>query len=158
MSLPRQIITFDVESSGLGEGAYPISIGASGPLGRLWHWMIKPSENWVYWDEMSEDIHGISREDLANGGWLPFLLARELNRTFFGHTLIADALHDIDMMNELYYEAGADSTFKYVTIHEVLGAKEARKILDFLEREEWSHRADEDAITLRNALILNALV
>lgn len=156
MVLPRQLITFDTESSGLGSGAYPVSIGVSGPLGRLWHWMIKPSENWTYWDEISEEIHGFSRDDLEKGGWSPFLLARELNRTFHGHHLIADALHDIDMMNELFNEVGIDMSFKCLTIHEVIGAKQARKVLDFLESEEWPHRADEDAIILRNALVLKA--
>lgn len=154
MALPRQLFTYDIESSGLGEGAYPISIGVSGPSGRLWHWMIKPAENWTFWDEISEEIHGISQEELHRSGWSPFLLVRELNRTFQGHLLIADSLHDIDMMHELFNEVGQDMAFRCATIHEILGEQQAHHLLEFLEEEEWPHRADEDARILRNALVL----
>lgn len=156
--LPLEALyTLDMESSGhaMSDDSYPISIGVSGPCGRLWHWLIKPAEEWDSWDEIAEEIHGIGREDLEEGGWDSFLLCRELNRTFSGKVLVVDSFADLLWSKKLFDATGVSMSFDIAHLSSVLEPAEAQRVMGVIENTEWPHKADEDARLLRNAITLH---
>lgn len=154
MAIRKSIYTFDVESSSLGMGAYPLTIGVCGPMGKTVNYLIKPEFEWRDWDEISESIHKIRHADAVNKGHPGFLVARELNRRFKDKTLIADSLHDIRMIARLYETVGMNPTFRYKLIREVFGPRVEQEIMLILDDMVWPHESDKDARNLRNIIVL----
>lgn len=69
----------DVEASGLGPLSYPIEIGVAMVPGQRYSVLVVPAEDWVWWDDQAERIHGISRQTLVEHGKNVAFVAAELN-------------------------------------------------------------------------------
>lgn len=62
------IYFLDFEASSLGQGSFPIEIGWMGEDGIGESHLIRPEPGWTEWSWESEQVHGISRDMLAEHG------------------------------------------------------------------------------------------
>jgi len=85
------MIAIDFEASSLVDG-YPVSVGIAASDGRMLYRLIKPHPEWeaMRWSPVSEQIHGLSQDQLAAIGIEPSRLMEELNEVFAGETLVSD--------------------------------------------------------------------
>ena len=88
------LIYLDVEASGLIEG-FPIEVGwCSHDLRRGWTGLIRPTDNWLehcVWSSESEDIHGLSKQALAQYGQDVGSVAERLNADLAGLDVLTDS-------------------------------------------------------------------
>jgi hypothetical protein len=103
------IYFLDFEASGLGDGSYPIEVAWVAEDGDTESHLIKPQPHWTDWDEVAEDIHGITREHLAADGVPAADVARMLAEALRGHTVYSDApTQDQWWLGRLLATAGLD--------------------------------------------------
>lgn len=151
--MSSDLFTLDAEASGLSNDSYPISIGISGPDNQSWYWLICPLEDWDYWDEFAQDRHSIGREHLIEKGRDPFLVAREINSVMAGKRLLVDSTWDIFWINRLFSDVGIMKSFSIKHLEDVFSKSCSTRIMDDLELVDWEHRADKDALVLRESII-----
>lgn len=138
-------LCLDVESSGLSDEAYPVSIGVAGPDKQQWSWMICPLEDWDYWDEFAEDVHGISRETLIEEGRDAFLVCKEMNAIFAGKQLAVDSPWDVEWVNRLFYDTGVKPSFKIVRLTQLYPSNVIQVMDECITNAPWPHDAAGDA-------------
>jgi hypothetical protein len=81
----------DFEASSLGEHGYPIEVAWVSENGDCESYLILPEVHWTDWDDVSAQVHGISRADLAADGVSAADVARRLAEALKGCTLYSDA-------------------------------------------------------------------
>jgi len=151
MDLPAII---DLEASGFGRGSYPIEVGVRMQDGSVHAILIKPAQGWDHWDESAENIHGISREHLAEHGKNVREVAIFLNELCRGLTVYSDAWSfDSSWLGRLYDEAEIVQRFKVDTLMRLLNEDELARWSDTkdavaLELELDLHRAANDVQVL----------
>ena len=64
----RTILFVDFEASSVERGSFPIEIGWCGVNGEGEAHLIRPVPDWTAWSDVSEKIHGITREQLHAEG------------------------------------------------------------------------------------------
>lgn len=130
------MFTLDFEASGLNLGlSYPIEVGyTNGKLSR--EMLIKPAPNWWWWSYKSEEIHGISQNELLQG--LSVVeVCNTINQDLLGENVLVDGyMYDKYWLTTLYEAAGLKPTFQLSQITD----KEW-----FLSKHNISHRALADA-------------
>lgn len=151
--MASELLTLDVEASGLSNDSYPISIGIAGSENQSQYWLICPMEDWTYWDEFAEDKHGISRDHLIEHGRDAFLVAREINALFRGMTLIVDSTWDAIWVDRLFADLGINKSFEIKHISDVAPKAMSDLIFDEIETIEWDHNAAADAMRLRGIIL-----
>lgn len=63
------MIILDVEASGLSEESYPIQVALlDSETGDSLMFYIKPTDDWIYWNEEAEEIHNITQKLLSDIG------------------------------------------------------------------------------------------
>jgi DNA polymerase III epsilon subunit-like protein len=86
-------VFFDVESSGLAPGSFPIEVGWAFVGGSSESLLVRPHEAWLSrpdaWDPSAEARHGISREHLAREGRPIDEVAHRLNGIFTNRILVS---------------------------------------------------------------------
>lgn len=110
------MFTLDFEASGLHLGlSYPIEVGyTDGTLER--EMLIRSSPDWWYWDDTSELVHGISRNELALGMSV-FEVCETMNQDLKDQTVVVDGgQYDLYWLNTLYDAAGFTPTFQLAQI------------------------------------------
>ena len=113
-SLTPEIVLLDQEASGLGMGSYPIEIGwcvvsaadgalLSGPTAYL----INPAITWDprVWDDMAEDIHGISQQELDDDGLSVTEVAQLVSEAARDRVILVTSEMDIGWLNKLFQAA-----------------------------------------------------
>jgi hypothetical protein len=138
-------LVMDIEASGLADESYPISIGVAGAEGQSWSWLVYPLEDWQYWDEFSEDIHGIARSQLLQDGRDGFIICRDMNAIFAGKTLIVDSEWDQFWINRLFSELSVRMAFTVRHMDSVLDQPISRRVNELMEFIDWPHKALDDA-------------
>ena len=119
----------DIEASGLHFDSYPIEIAIL--VGGTYHsWLIKPEENWTYWCEKAEAVHGISKSLLFKDGQSVSVVADEINEalTNASGVIYSDADRwDEDWLSTLFYACGRKSPAKISSIFDLLSDEQKTK-------------------------------
>ena len=145
----------DVEASGLGKHGYPIEIGIVLPNGSRFCRLIKPFNDWTFWDDEAESVHGISREQLSTHGVSGEQVCNELNQFVGKQTLYSDAwVVDKPWLVKLFHRANVAMLFNISSV-ELLLKEEQLHYWDrdkaFIQRRSGltRHRASTDACIIQ---------
>lgn len=148
MHLPCVI---DIEASGFGSGSYPIEIGFVTSAGTAHCTLVRPTQNWTYWNKEAEQLHGISRQLLEQKGKTVTLVASWLNDLLQGMTVYSDGwANDMCWLGKLFDEAGVIQQFRIESILMLLNEQEKEcwtpvhnEVIGRCQRKR--HRASLDA-------------
>lgn len=148
----------DMEASGLGEDSYPIEAGfivAGEPVGlpalSTSTFLINPASvpSWTAWDEVAEDRHQITREELV-AGLSPDAAVAILNDRLRGQVVLVDSLpYDSFWLKRLYAAAETTPTFELRAVEDLLRERGGQTAVDayhrLVEEQDVAHRALPDA-------------
>lgn len=148
----NDVLTMDIEASGLTAESYPVSIGVAGNEQR-WIWYVSPLGEWDEWCEIAAAMHGIERDFLLSQGRDAFLIAREMNAIFKGHTLLVNSDWDQVWLAKLFDESGVRCAFEVKRLEQVFSSDTCTLINDAFESADIPHEADKDATVLRDAIV-----
>ena len=150
----------DIEASGLHFDSYPIEVAILIEE-EVHSWLIKPEENWRYWNKTAESLHGITRDILQTEGKSVFFVAGELNRLLKNTNgiLYSDAVNwDGDWLNTLFFAAKTTPSFHMVSVYDLFDKdqewrfNEARILLSESGKYR-QHRAEEDVRMIYQAFL-----
>lgn len=162
-NLPWPLFALDFEASGLGEFTYPIEIGIArwlqpGASIEAWSALIKPTTAWRkhrLWNEASELVHGIRREDLEEG-ITPEEALTHANLLVSGHFAICDGgEHDLRWLRHLAQAAGDSPNFElrdWATFGRSVAGLDSLGMIEWYRRQAIRHRAGDDALLLLRAI------
>jgi len=153
--MPALMFTFVVNSIGTESSRYPVSIGIAGSSQQLWHRLITPEESWSTRDEVAEALMDITHQDLLAQGKSAAQLCLELNQIFEGQQLLTENLGQVEMINQIFEAAGQGMTFSVRHIDEVMSKEEALAVVKSIALEDRTYKADQDAKTLRDVIVLH---
>lgn len=156
------MLIIDIEASGLDPvHSYPIEIGiynTEKPEKSL-SFLIKPHHTWDYWDEIAEEIHGISQQELIDNGIPADIACDRIQEYIQTHAaekplVISDA-PDFDFMwlRCLFFSANKRMLFKVSGVDSVLEPNRQKTLFAELERQEMPHRALADARIIGEILL-----
>lgn len=155
--MQQAIWVVDIEASGLSPVSYPIEIGLVNGQ-REYQSLITPAPFWTHWSASSEQLHGISRQQLYSEGILPIMVAGEVNRLLGTATIISDhADWDSFWLQQLFHCAGIKPTFSIADITTLLNEHQMdtfKMAIDKLHKtgNYKVHRALDDARVIHRAL------
>lgn len=114
-------VIIDIEASGFGKNSYPIEIGVIFSEGEKLCRLVRPEENWTYWDSEAEAVHKISRQILESHGLSALEIATELNQRLNGKEVYSDCWTvDKPWLDILFDAAKMNPTFKVRAIEMIL--------------------------------------
>jgi len=107
----KGVFCLDFEASSLNATGYPIEVGiAEVESGLTLAWLIQPTPEWHdvgIWDDASQAVHGIAREELKSSGMAPARVAKELTDILAGKRVLSDNVgFDTRWLRQLYAAAG----------------------------------------------------
>ena len=143
------IIILDIEASGFSDESYPVEI-AWVSLDKTFHdsFLVKPDEDWSYWDEMSQYIHGLCRSVLQLG-ISPQDSAERLNKILLDKQVYSDAVQwDTFWIDRLYQKTDQKRDWQIIDIREIYDNYD----LSYVNPGEM-HRALSDADAIANSLL-----
>lgn len=154
----RNINIIDIEASGLHFDSYPIEI-AIFVGGKYYSWLIKPEENWTYWCEKAEAVHGISRSLLIKEGLSASVVVEEISEILNNASgvIYSDADHwDEDWLSTLFYACGRKLPAKIFSIFDLLSDEQKSKFHVIknelsLSGKYRAHRAMDDVRIIKKA-------
>lgn len=155
--MPRPFL--DIEASGFGARSYPIEVGVVLADGSTYCTLISPEPDWTHWDESAEQIHGITREILAQHGKPVTEVVEALNSRLRGMTVYTDSwYHDYNWLSRLFDAADSAPQFRLEDLRAVLpdaGAAQWDRIKQevMAELNLSRHRASNDARILQSTLL-----
>lgn len=152
--MPALLFTFVINTIGIGSARYPVSIGVASSSNHVWHYLIAPEASWQGWDVVAGDLMGISPQELQDRGRSAAQLCRELNQAFAGQQLLADSQDHVEMIDQVFAAAGQKMTFSARHIEDVIGQGRAQDVIGSMGLVERTYRADQDALALREAIVL----
>jgi DNA polymerase III epsilon subunit-like protein len=143
-----ELICIDLEASGLGAESYPIEVAwINDDTGDYDSFLINPesAQDWTYWDDYAEEVHGIDRGDLVSKGLDIIHACERMNKKLKGKTLISDALEfDLFWLKRLFKATGMEPNFTMAGLDRIL-SKEQRIQFGFLAKAQFRrHRALHD--------------
>lgn len=161
----RDLVIIDLEASGLGPGSWPIEVGLAwfeeGEVS-TWSSLIRPEPGWDLeaWDPMAEEIHGISRGELAQAP-AAWTVATELLSRVAGQTVFSDAPeYDGRWVRRLLDAQPAPDGIRILDFDQAVGAVCGERGADWayerLERTRTPHRAGPDAERMLRAILYGA--
>ena len=152
---PDMPIIIDVEASGFGAGSYPIEVGVAFADAECYCSLIRPEPEWLHWNEKSQSLHGIKREQLIKHGRGVDVVARQLNESLNGKTVYSDAWgNDMVWVSLLFHHAGLMQTFTVDALPKLLSEEQkaiwSRTKQQVIEEHGFNrHRASSDARILQ---------
>jgi DNA polymerase III epsilon subunit-like protein len=81
----------DFEASSLSTRSYPVEVAWVFEDGRSEEHLITLAETWTDWDEASQAVHGITRDELATAGEPVSAVAARMIEMLSGHEVFASA-------------------------------------------------------------------
>ncbi|PPD18724.1 MAG: hypothetical protein CTY18_05740 [Methylomonas sp.] len=149
----------DFEASGFGFDSYPIEVGVVLNDGRKYCALIKPAEDWQYWDPNAESIHGLSLEVLWSYGKPINLVARELNVFLENKTVYSDGwVVDKPWLSRLFCQSGLTPSFFLSSLEYILKEPQM-EIWTQTQHQIMSelaltrHRASSDALVIQETYV-----
>jgi len=152
-SLKPNII--DIEASGFGIDSYPIEVGVALNTGQKYCALIKPANNWLYWDQKAEQVHGLSLEVLWEYGKPIGTVARELNTLLENLTVYSDGwVVDKPWLSRLFYQSGCEPSFflsslEYILKEPQMAIWTETKTQVIADLALTRHRASTDALIIQ---------
>lgn len=163
VSLPWPIHTIDFEASSLDDGTYPIEVGIArwvAPTSDIetWSTLIRPLANWERygsWSPKAEAVHGVPREQLAQGLGPNEAMAR-LNAIVESNFAYCDG-GDFDRhwFGMLQHAAGQSASFHLASFDDLklrLDHSGQFRLQTWLDDTPTPHRAGPDAQRLLMSL------
>lgn len=150
MNPTRPTHFIDFEASGIAPDSYPVEVAVVYPSGQF-QALIQPVSYWEHWSYDSQDMHGLSREQLATEGSSPLEVATCMNELFAGEVLCSDVPTDSFWLDALYEAAGIESTFRLHPLEVFVGHEAAGEIIRLVPARK-AHRAMPDARALAEAV------
>lgn len=152
------LITFiDIEASGLGPDSYPIELGWADTFGNSDGFLVRPLDDWTYWDPVAESIHGIARDDLFQRGLDVVDAAEKLNDMLGFETVFCDALDsDLFWISRLFDAAKLEPSFRvsdFYQLHKMLSNEHMLSLRQMLRSLPVPHRAEADAARFARATV-----
>ena len=147
----------DLEASGFGANSYPIEIGIALSNGQTACYLIRPQTDWVHWDQGSEYLHGLTREQLFKFGRPVAEVAHTLNQLLGTQTVYSDAWgFDQTWMSWLYECADVRQHFKLDAVQSLFSEQQfavwnQTLVQVFAECQFQRHRASNDALAIQLA-------
>lgn len=141
----------DVEASGFGSNSYPIEIGVAFADGRKFCRLIKPEDDWNYWDPNAEAVHQITRKHIERHGHSAAAVAKQLNHHLKGMTVYSDCWTvDKPWLDRLFFAANLQTTFQVRAIEMILSESQLDHwnivhSYNVAQNQESRHRASADA-------------
>jgi hypothetical protein len=154
----------DLEASGFGTRSYPIEVGVALANGQTACYLIRPQADWDHWDQTSEDLHGLRREQLLKFGRPVAEVARSLNQLLGTQTVYSDAWgYDQTWMALLFECAGVRQAFHLEALQTLFSEPQFtlwNRTLEqvFAECAFPRHRASNDARAIQLAFRRSALL
>lgn len=150
----------DIEASGLSIRSYPIEVGVALDDGTRYEALIKPYDDWTYWDDSAFEMHKISREDLYEHGKSAFDVCLDLNEFCVGKTLYSDCwVLDNSWINQLFYRTGVTKEFRCEPMEYILSEQQIEFYMSCKKFVESAanlpkHRALADASVIQKSLLI----
>jgi hypothetical protein len=145
----------DIEASGFGVDSYPIEVGIVLSTGQKYCTLIKPADDWHYWDQKAELVHGLSLELLWSQGKSIHIVAKELNAFLENKTVYSDGwVVDKPWLSRLFYSSGVTLRF-FLTSLEYILKEPQMEIWTATQRQVIAdlaltrHRASTDALVIQ---------
>ncbi|MGB3725428.1 MAG: hypothetical protein WA981_06650 [Glaciecola sp.] len=145
----------DVEASGFGAHSYPIEIGVVRNDGQRYCRLLKPFDDWCFWESSAQQVHGISRQQLFECGIDGVTMCRELNEFLGDTTVYSDGwVVDSPWVVSLYERASANMSFHISPLEMILSEPQMQKWHDTKHRvidqlKLTRHRASNDALIIQ---------
>jgi len=151
------LVTIDFEASGLGRLTYPIEIGISrwrgpGHVAETWHSLIGVDPSWSakgVWNDASQTIHGISREELADAPTAAETMKAANDFAPLGTLAFCDGGgHDSYWLQRLADAAGLAPTFllgSWAHVANAMHEDQRDRLVNHRAEGEIAHRAAADA-------------
>lgn len=167
MAVRYPIAVIDFEASSLEHGSYPIEVGVAicdqaGGAMRCWSALIRPTGSWSmggHWSKASQRIHGITREELADGMAVREAM-QQLNTLLspVGAALYDGGEYDLYWLARLADAARIEPTFALHDWAQAFGADQdaLKNALEWLHASPTPHRAEADTQRLLRALLMHA--
>lgn len=149
----------DVEASGFGPESYPIEIGLALPDNERYCSLICPCDDWTYWDDDAQSVHGISRDLLMQTGKPLQDVALELNNLLGRMTVYSDGwVVDKPWITKLFDQACMVQTFHISPLEMILSEDQMKiwhKTKDRILKESCfkRHRASTDAYVIQETFL-----
>ena len=147
--MERPSFFIDFEASGIAPDSYPIEVAVVSSE-TSFSSLIKPVRYWMHWSFDAQDMHGLSQDQLLQGGDTPYAVARNMNQLFSGQVLCSDSPQDVFWFDVLYEAADLMPTFELKPLEIFVGREAASDIYRRLPTTRH-HRALNDATSLMNA-------
>lgn len=152
-------IIIDIEASGFGTNGYPIEVGVICDDVKRYCSLISPFNDWNYWDDSAEQLHGISRQTLKQYGKKGIEVCLELNQLLAGQTVYSDGwVVDSTWLNQLFSRAQVVKQFRLSSLELIL--KESQiQIWDETKSQLQQqaniqrHRASNDALIIQRTFM-----
>lgn len=145
----------DVEASGFGPQSYPIEIGVVRHDGERYCRLVKPFDDWDFWQPSAQDVHGITRQHLLKHGIDGNKLCHELNQFLGKQTAYSDGwVVDSPWVITLFERAGVEMTFHISSLEMILNENQmnlwhATKDQVMHKLQLKRHRASNDALIIQ---------
>lgn len=153
----------DIEASGFGFNSFPIEVGIVKSDGGRYCSLVKPEEDWTYWSQEAEDLHGIKKEILIEKGKRSVQIASEINTFLNGETCYSDAwVHDKAWLNKLFHAARIKMEFTFSPLESLMTEQQhaiwdKQKLLTTAELQLARHRASTDAYIIQRTFLESKL-
>lgn len=151
-----ELVCLDFEASGLGPRSYPIEVAwKNASSGEVDAFLINPDsgDDWQYWDEFAEEMHGLDRDDLCQQGISVVDAAQRMNEKLAGKSVISDAWEfDHFWLTRLFDAAKLQPTFELVGLEHVLSKEQLIQYRLIARSQLRRHRAARDVEDLLTAV------
>jgi hypothetical protein len=128
-SVARWIAFIDFEASSLSPSSYPIEVGWVFADGVCEEHLIAPHQDWLDWDPLSQQIHGISRSRLFRTGRPGPFVAKRISDALADCRVFSDAhTYDGFWLKRLFDAVGSSAPIEIEPI-ERLFAEMAKPLL-----------------------------
>lgn len=149
----------DFEASGFGVYSYPIEVGVVLANDQKYCALIKPADEWRFWDDQAEQVHGLSRALLYQHGKSIHEVAKELNTFLANSVVYSDGwVVDKPWLSRLYYDAGLQPSFHLSPLEMILKEEQMEiwsqtkcEVMADLALER--HRASADALIIQETFV-----
>lgn len=155
--IPPTII--DIEASGFGCSSYPIEIGVVRSDGLKYGQLIKPFDNWTFWQKGVEAIHGISKDYLLLNGTNGVRICLELNEMLRHEQVFSDGwVVDSAWLTKLYARSGIEMDFTLSPLELILKEEQMNvwhetKKMVMNQMCLQAHRAINDALIIQRTFL-----
>ena len=149
------LICIDLEASGLGPHSYPIEVAWKSSGGECDSFLINPDsvEDWGFWDDFAEEMHGICRTELVKQGIPVVEACQRMNTALAGKQLISDAWEfDFFWLDRLFQAADIKMAFELVGLQAVLTGEELVQYRFICKAQLRRHRAMSDVDHILQAI------